>query len=147
MRGRVPDHVHMEPVVIGSEGRTLAFSAPQFHGARPADFLSVTLSGPDLSAGRQVYAGWDGGFTSLAGFFSDLADGWRGWRGERVFESIEGDLRIQATHDGHVNLHVTLWESTVPDGWSVQSVVRIDAGEALRNAATDVALLVRARTR
>jgi hypothetical protein len=146
MSGRVRDDVDMEPVVIGSAGRTLAFSDPQPVGALPADYLTVTLTGPDLSASRQVYAGWSGGFTHLATFFADLADQWRGWQGERVFESIEGDLRIQATHDGHVNLRVTLWESTVPDGWKVQAEVGLDAGEALSNAATDVAVLVQGRT-
>ncbi len=114
----------MEPVVIGDAGSTLVLSDPQFHGALAADYLSVTVTGPDMSASRQVYAGWDAGFTALAAFFEGLASDWRGWKGERVFESIEGDLRIQATHDGHVNLRVTLWESTVPDGWRVEAGVR-----------------------
>lgn len=121
----------------------MAFSDPQFGGAGPADYLSVTLTGPDLSASRQIYAGWLSGFLDLATFFADLADHWRGWQGERVFETIEGDLRIVATHDGRVNLRVVLWESTVEDGWRVQAEVRLDAGEALSNAASDVALLVR----
>lgn len=142
MSGRVRDDVDMEPVVIGNAGKTLAFSDPKFHGALPADYLSVTVSRPELSAGREVYAGLEGGFTHLAAFFADLAGQWRGWQGERVFESIEGDLRIQATHDGHVILRVILWESTVPDGWKVEAGVRLDAGEALSNAATDAALLV-----
>ena len=129
---------------MGDAGRTLTFSDPEGHGTRPADYLSVTVRGPDMSASRQVYAGWDGGFTPLAAFFADLADQWRGWEGERVFESIEGDLRIEATHDGHVRLRVLLWESTVPHGWRVESAIRLDAGEALSRAATDVALLVRA---
>ncbi|WP_193610397.1 DUF6228 family protein [Nocardioides lijunqiniae] len=135
----------MEPVVIGNAGCTLAFSDPRFYGALPADYLSVAVSGPELSASRQVSAGWEGGFTHLAVFFADLADQWRGWKGERSFESIEGDLRILATHDGRVNLRVLLWESTVPDGWKVEAGVRLDAGEALSNAATGVALLVQAR--
>lgn len=135
----------METVVIGDAGRTLVPSDPQFHGALPADYLSVAVTGPDMSATRQVYAGWDGGFTALAAFFSGLADQWRGWEGQRVFESIEGDLRIQAAHDGHVSLRVLLWESTVPDGWRVEAAVRLDAGEALSRAAQDVAALVRAR--
>ena len=135
----------MEPVVVGDARTTLVFSDPQFHGALPADYLTVTVTGPEMSASRQVYAGWDGSFTALAAFFTGLAEDWRGWQGERVFESIEGDLRIQATHDGHVNLRVLLWESTVPHGWRIEAGVRLDAGEALSRAATDVASLVRSR--
>lgn len=147
LKPEVCDDSDMEPVVIGNAGRTLTFSEPHFDGVLPTDYLSVTLSGPDLSASRQVYAGWEGGFTHLATFFADLADQWRGWQGERVFESVEGDLRIQASHDGHVNLRVLLWESTSPEGWKVQAEVRLDAGEALSSAATDMALLVQGRTR
>lgn len=133
----------MESVVIGDGDRTLTFSEPRFQGALPADYLSVTLTGPDLRASRQVYAGWEGGFAGLAQFFNGLADRWRGWEGERAFESIEGDLRIGATHGGHVHLRVLLRESTVPGGWRVEAEVRLDAGEALSTAATDVAALVR----
>ncbi|MXG91557.1 DUF6228 family protein [Nocardioides flavescens] len=132
----------MDPVVIGSEGTTMVFADPQSLGADSADLLSVTLTGPDLHASRQVYAGWVDGFAHLATFFTGLADQWRGWTGVLVFESVEGDLRIEATHDGHVNLRVTLSESTVLDGWTVRATVRLDAGEALSDAGRDVALLV-----
>lgn len=137
--------VAMEPVVVGDARITLVFSEPQFHGALPAEYLTVSVTGPDMSASRQVYAGWDGGFTALAAYFTSLAEDWRGWQGERVFESIEGDLRIYATHDGHVNLRVLLWESTVQHGWRMEVGVRLDAGEALSRAAMDVASLVRSR--
>lgn len=135
----------MEPVVI-ADGRTrLVFSHPDPAMAVPAQYLSVTLEGPDIRASRQVYEGYDEGFTSLARYFGDLAANWRGWNGSRHYESIEGDLRVQATHDGHINLRVLLWESTVPAGWRVEAEVRLDAGEALSAAARDIAELVRAR--
>lgn len=79
----------------------------------------------------------------MAAYFADLAANWRGWEGSRDYESIEGDLRIEATHDGHVNLHVALREPTVPEGWRVETVVRLEAGEALTAAATEVAGLVK----
>ncbi len=80
----------------------------------PTQYLSVTLEGIDLRATRRVYAGYDEGFAKLARYFNALATDWRGWNGSRYYESIEGDLRIQATHDGHVNLRVLLRESAVP---------------------------------
>ncbi|GAA1096793.1 hypothetical protein GCM10009668_11950 [Nocardioides dubius] len=132
----------MDAVVLGESGRTLTFSDPQARDASPSDFLTVAVVGPDLRASRQVYAGWENGFSTLAAFFADLADHWRGWSGQRVFESIEGDLRILATHDGHVNLQVRLWETTEPHGWRVESEIRVDAGEALSRAANEVAALI-----
>lgn len=132
-------------MVIADGHTRLVFSHPDAVMTVPAQYLSVTLEGPDLRASRQVYEGYDEGFTSLARYFGDLAANWRGWKGSRDFESIEGDLRVRATHDGHVNLRVSLWESTVPSGWRVETEVRLDAGDALSAAAVDIAELVRAR--
>lgn len=135
----------MEPVVVW-DGRTkLVFSDPDADMTVPAQYLSVTVESADMRASRQVYEGYDDGFSSLARYFRDLANDWRGWQGSRDYESIEGDLRLQATHDGHVNLRVLLWESAVPRGWRVEVEVRLDAGEPLSAAATDIAALVRAR--
>jgi hypothetical protein len=146
MSGRSVRHaVHMESVVIRDVRTALVFSDPDSAMKVPAQYLSVAIEGPGLRASRQVYEAYDEGFSGLARYFSDLAANWRGWRGSRDYESIEGDLRIQATHDGHVKLRVTLWESTVPEGWRVEAEVRLDAGEALTAAASEVAALVRAR--
>lgn len=98
----------------GSCSTTLSDRAPSF------TISLFTLRGPQ-SAGRQVYAGWDDGFADLGRYFSQLAESWRGWKGEVVFESLEHDLRLSATHDGHVHVKVEIWESTEPHGWRVQS--------------------------
>lgn len=125
------------------DGRTrLTFFDPIGPGSA-ADYISVRVEGPDLSVCRQVYAGWDEGFLGLARYFEDLVESWRGWDGERVFESIERDLRLSAIHDGHVYIAITLQESTEPRGWRVETSVKIDAGEQLSYAARDVSVLVR----
>ncbi|WP_367312980.1 DUF6228 family protein [Demequina zhanjiangensis] len=124
------------------DGRTrLTFSDPVGSGS-VVDYVSVTIEGPDLSASRQVYGGWSEGFAHLGRYFATLAEGWRGWDGERTFESVESDLRLAATHDGRVHLAVMLWESTEPRGWQAQAQLRIDAGEQLACAARDIADLV-----
>ena len=141
----VSHHVATEKVVIG-EGRTsLVFSDPDAVMTVPAQYLSVSVAGPDLCASRQVYEGYAEGFSTLARYFVQLAENWRGWKGSREYTSIEGDLRIRAIHDGHVTLQVLLWESRVPSGWRVEAEVRVDAGEALSAAASGVTELVRAR--
>lgn len=60
----------------------------------------------------------------LGGFFSDLAEHWRGWEGERSWGDIEGLIRIDATHDGrgHISLHFDLQKSL--DGeWRTQGTL------------------------
>lgn len=82
------------------DGRTrLTFTDPIGSGGS-VDYLSVRIEGPDLSAGRQVYAGWSEGFVGLGRYFAKLADSWRGWSGEQVFESIESDLRLVQSMTG-----------------------------------------------
>ena len=135
----------MEQVAeIGSSGVTITFACvhrPLPSGA--AELLDVTIRDQDLQAGKSVYEGYSDGFEGLARFFDDLAASWRGWTGERVYESIEHDLRIVATHDGHVRLRVRLWQSADPDGWVVETVVVLDAGEQLSRAGKDIASVVR----
>jgi hypothetical protein len=138
----------MDAVVLAEGPTKLIFSIPDpdLMMTVPTQYLSVTLEGIDLRATRRVYAGYDEGFAKLARYFNALATDWRGWNGSRYYESIEGDLRIQATHDGHVNLRVLLRESAVPTGWCVEAELRLDAGEALNAAAADIAHLVGARS-
>jgi hypothetical protein len=137
----------MEPVVIKDLSTALVLAEPLSEDSRSAHYLTVTLEGPDLRASRQVYEGYAEGFGYLADYFRGLADNWRGWQGVRAYESIEHDLRIEATHNGHINLRVVLWESSVPNGWRTEARVVLDAGEALSAAATDVAHLVAMRDR
>lgn len=99
----------------------------------------VELHSDGLDAIRSVFMfsfDWD----ALANLFSDLADSWRGWEGEKSWESIEHDLRIAAVSDilGHCLLTFTLrdgrnytWK-TVVDGF------KIDAGEDMAAVARDM---------
>ena len=71
----------MDSVVIRDVRTALVFSDPDTAMTVPAQYLSVTIEGPDLRASRQVYEGYDEGFSSLAAYFADLAANWRGWEG------------------------------------------------------------------
>lgn len=50
------------------------------------------------------------GIGGLPKYFGGLAANWRGWRGEREWESLEGGVRLIATHDrlGTVSLTAEL---------------------------------------
>ncbi len=101
--------------------------------ARPCvrdDWTTVRLVAPRLSAARALM--WDD-VHRLARFVSQVEQDWRGWSGERVFESVEGELRISAIHDrsAHVHLDSELRESVDPVGWQLRVRVSIEAGEEL----------------
>jgi hypothetical protein len=38
--------------------------------------------------------------SDLYGFFERLSDDWRGWEGVREWRSLEGEMSIDARHDG-----------------------------------------------
>ena len=94
------------------------------------EYFQVSLSGPDRSATRRVSA-----YTDLAGIprvFAEAARDWRGWTGGKVWESIEGDFRLELTTDrlGHVALRVQInADQGGPDPWRHEAQITLDAGQ------------------
>ena len=85
---------------------------------------------------------YDDNYGALADFFDGLAASWRGRDGERAFGSLEGDLDLVATHDGHVRLTVRLRVVDGPGDWDVRATVTVDPGEDISSAAADVRAMV-----
>jgi hypothetical protein len=108
------------------------------HGDGHVLKLRAQLTASGLAADSRVTISND---DSLASFFERLASGWRGWEGEVVWEALDHQMAIAATHDGvgHVRLRVTLRENYRSDSWSASVTFVIDAGEDLRSLATSVA--------
>ena len=100
--------------------------------------MLAELQTDGLTARREVAHHYSHGFADLVQFFDDLARDWRGWSGERDFWSLEGDLKLSAAHNGHVQLRVVLSQSTVIDGWRVEANLRLDPGEQLSRVARDL---------
>lgn len=131
-------------VQIGGGDEGLRLATDDADGRAP-DHVVAHLRSGGLSATRQVFHGYATGFQDLATFFGNLASAWRGWDGDRSWESVDGDLRIEARHVyGHVHLRVTLrapgagWGD---DGWSANAHVKVDPGEQLSDVAAQVAAL------
>jgi hypothetical protein len=108
--------------------------------------VEVCLRVPGLEASSRVSAHYASEFDDLVAFFRQLAADWRGWGGERIYESLEHDLRLTATHDGHVRLAVQLWQEPrwLP-GWSAAAVITLEPGEEMTRVAEDVAALLSSR--
>jgi uncharacterized protein DUF6228 len=92
--------------------------------------LHVRVDDVGLSAETGVSLGPDGVEVSLADFFADLAQSWRGWQGAKEWDGMEGGLTLSCTHDGlgHVVIAVSLRHLSGA-GWSAQAQVPVDAGQ------------------
>lgn len=63
-------------------------------------------------------------------FFTELAKEWKGWKGSKEIESIEGDLSLSATSDslGHIYIRVELKDSPGGADWHVSGTLMVEAG-------------------
>lgn len=109
--------------------------------AAGTDTATVRLIGEGLDATATVYALNVLGFDGLADYFADLSSDWRGWQGVRTWSSLEGELNLAASHNGHVQVEVRLQDSSYAN-WTVRTTVTLDAGEQLSAAARDLKALL-----
>ncbi|MEV6816345.1 DUF6228 family protein [Micromonospora sp. NPDC051296] len=69
-----------------------------------------------------------------------------GWDGVRSWQSLERDLRIDATHDGrgHVSLRSVIRgpRGCEPGAWEASVVVTLDSGEDMRRLVAELTELV-----
>ncbi|MFJ2832894.1 DUF6228 family protein [Streptomyces sp. NPDC087263] len=101
---------------------------------------AVELQAPGLAARvHEVVAWiWD---SDLVPFLEELAAGYRGWDGERSWQTNDRDLAMSAVFrsGGHVGLTWTLrpWPKAA-GGWSASVTTLLEAGEQMASLAADV---------
>lgn len=136
----------MHTAQLGDAVMSLEFSGAQFDDSGYLRYLQARLYGSRLDA-RVTFYVYE--VAEIAGFFRRLDEDWRGWSGERRFESVEGDLALSARHGGHIELSATLTGETsrnVGNGvWTAQGIVGVEPGEELSRFVRDFDALV-ART-
>jgi hypothetical protein len=116
--------------VLHLEGELPAISAPYFAWNYQAQLrghaLQATLSIGDDDPARFI------------DYFEALAQDWRGWSDSRRYESLDGSLRIDATHDGvgSVSFHVTI-RGDLPNAvdWSATQRLAVEPGQLAAIAA------------
>jgi hypothetical protein len=62
--------------------------------------------------------------------FSDMAQNWRGWSGEKTWHALNGELILAATTDslGHITIRVQLQPTAGPESWRVVAHAYAEAG-------------------
>jgi hypothetical protein len=78
-----------------------------------------------------------------AEFLAELAADWRGWAGTRTWKALEGEMEIEASHDGaRVMIAVTVKRPDMTfaeDAWSARIMFTLEPGEQLAGVARDLA--------
>lgn len=128
--------------MLGREDDGLRFSDAERGPDGQVWYVWVRLRVGGLDAPVRVSSHYATGFDELVRFVRGLAADWRGWQGERTYESLEHELRLTASHDGHVRIVARLHQSSLPGGWSASGEFRVDPGEELTIAAESVADLL-----
>ena len=92
------------------------------------DAFIATFEGPDFSGNVNVSTYHSGFPNSL---FDELAAEWCGWKGEKKWSSLEGELHLTAKSDklGHVFLSVTVGVINGRDDWRLHGDLLIEAGQ------------------
>ncbi|WP_220084462.1 DUF6228 family protein [Cellulosimicrobium sp. I38E] len=122
--------------IPASTGLTLEFEQSFPYG--PDDpYVSgmlVRAVGDHLQVEQRIILSLGSG--GLSAFLYGLYDEFRGWTGERTWQSLEDELRVVARHDGHVHLR---WEVTNrpynDDSWTFSTTTHHGAGEDVRRIA------------
>lgn len=130
----------MDSVTLGHGERTFTLrrgTPPDPGDPYNGGTFAADLRAPGLRATRLVFHfGW----SDVAGFFSELAENWRGWPGPKAWTSPEGDLAMTATHESgnHVAIEIVLRDGPAHT-WSVATTVDVEPGEEMSRLAKQVA--------
>jgi hypothetical protein len=125
----------------------MAESAEFFLGSAEGSYLRLVAGGPDwplhfwaelhepgLECRLKVSA-WDpSGINKFSTVFKEMSDASRGWEGEKVWRSTEGELelRFQMNPTGQIAIEVALRD---PYRWMVETQLSSQSGESLRSLA------------
>ncbi|WP_235945120.1 DUF6228 family protein [Verrucosispora sioxanthis] len=82
----------------------------------------------------------------IVAWTDSLAESFYGWDGVRSWQSLEHELRIDATHDGrgHVSLRFVIRgpQGYEAEAWEASVVVTLDSGEDMRRLVAELTSLI-----
>jgi hypothetical protein len=118
--------VAIESVIIKSSSNSAELQLSERNGlflSEGSEYYRVTLKAKDIVASTKIYAFEP--HSELWRYFEDLAVNWRGWVGEKQWNSLEGEFTISSESDapGHIEMDIVLKSGV---DWSVQTAISLD---------------------
>jgi Family of unknown function (DUF6228) len=95
----------------------------------PIEEFWVRITDVNLSIAAVVDGGYD--HQHPGSFFMEMAQLWKGWPGELSWESLYGELALQATqdHSGHISLRIKMCRGHYEYDWSFVYTLAMEAGQ------------------
>ncbi len=92
------------------------------------DYFWVSYQSPNLTVSKKVWGYTDCEF--LVNLFDYMAKKWRGWEGEKGWESIEGEFGISCSSDkkGHIKINLSFVEHEGAEPWQANPILNTEAG-------------------
>jgi hypothetical protein len=90
------------------------------------DYLIVRFTKGQLQITSTIYETQPGAIVELLG---ELAENWRGWSGDRTWQSVEGDLQLSCRHDGRGHVTCTVTLQALDGEWRAEGDVILEAGQ------------------
>jgi len=129
--------------VMRSGEMTDCFTIESVHGGSKVEFTGTVARGLDGYDGCEYLVRLGGGGVEAsetvydiqphrwADMFEDLAKHWKGWEGEKAYESLEYQLKISCAVDrtGHVHLRVSLRGDMAGSNWRAEDTLYLEAGQ------------------
>ena len=94
------------------------------------EFFRASLHSDSHSANMRVSTYTDP--YGIVRLFKEAASNWRGWSGEKQWESLEGDFRLMlcSSSTGHIRLKALIsHDCGNPDPWRLNAELGIEAGQ------------------
>jgi hypothetical protein len=125
----------VEIALTAENGRTLRLSNVVREGDGSVAAFDATLSIPGGSVTTTVHEFG----TWLPRFFREIAADWRGFDGVRSFASLEGELVIDARHDGLGTVYCSVSiRQPAPPEWELSAELDFGAGAHLAAMAEEL---------
>lgn len=118
-----------EFLLKGDRGYSIRFHSPERDKKGWLSYYSITFTAPDMSATIKVDNAPVG--ISPTELFEKMAIEWQGWKGEKDWGSLEGELDLSATSDskGHITLVSTIRSGYIPPCSKIVVEFILEAGE------------------
>jgi len=114
----------MNEVTIKStdSGAKLVFSGIE------GDYFVATYDSPEVRVSKRVWGYSD--CELFVDLFESMAAEWRGWEGEKIWSSIEGEFSVSGASDkkGHIRLKLGFTKFEGSEPWKLESILNLEAG-------------------